>query len=41
MGLTEDRKFFKYARFMGGGDVDFIEVKNKLQNYAHQFVCEK
>lgn len=41
MGQTEGGKFFKYAKFMGNRDVDFIEVKPKLQNYAHQFVCEK
>lgn len=41
MGQTEDGKFFKYAKFMGNRDVDFIEVKTKLQNYANQFVCEK
>ena len=41
MGLTEDGKSFRYARFMGDGDVDFIEVKNKIRNYAEQVVCEK
>lgn len=39
MGLTEDGKYFKYARFVG--DIDFIEVKNKIRNYAEQVVCEK
>ena len=41
MGLTEDGKFFKYAKYMGNGDIDFIEVKTKIQNYARQVVCEK
>ena len=41
MGLTEDGKFFKYAKFTGGDDIDFIEVKTKLRNYAKQVVCEK
>lgn len=41
MGLSEDGKFFKYAEFTGGDDIDFIEVKTKLLNYAKQVVCEK
>lgn len=41
MGLNEDGKFFKYAKFTGGDDIDFIEVKTKLRNYAKQVVCEK
>lgn len=41
MGLNEDGEFFKYAKFTGGDDIDFIEVKTKLQNYAKQVVCEK
>lgn len=41
MGLNEDGKFFKYAKFTGGDDIDFVEVKTKLRNYAKQVVCEK
>ena len=41
MGLNEDGKFFKYAKYTGGDDIDFIEVKTKLRNYAKQVVCEK
>ena len=41
MGLNEDGKFFKYAKYIGGYDIDFIEVKTKIQNYADQLVCEK
>lgn len=41
MGLNEDGKFFKYAKFTGGDDIVFIEVKTKLRNYAKQVVCEK
>lgn len=41
MGLTEDQKFFKYAKYTGGDNIDFIEVKTKLRNYAKQVVCEK
>lgn len=44
MGLTDDRKLFKYARFMGGNNIDFIdfiEIPYKLRNYAKQAACEK
>ena len=41
MGLTDDGKLFKYARFMGGNDIDFIEIPCKLRNYAKQAACEK
>lgn len=41
MGLNEDGKFFKYAKFTGGDNIDFIEVKTKLRNYAKQVVCKK
>lgn len=41
MGLTEDQKFFKYARFDGNLNVQFIEVKTKIRNQANQITCEK
>ena len=42
MGLSDNCKLFKYARFMGGNDIDFIEFKTKIQNYAKQVSsCEK
>lgn len=41
MGLTDDGKLFKYARFMGGNDIGFIEIPYKLRNYAKQAACEK
>lgn len=41
MGLTEDQKFFKYARFKGNSMVELIEVKNKILNQAYQKTCEK
>lgn len=41
MGLTDDGKLFKYARFMGGNDIGFIEIPYKLVNYAKQAACEK
>ena len=41
MGLTEDGKFFKYAKFMGCGAIDFIKVTTKILNYAEQVTCEK
>ena len=41
MGLTYDGNLFKYARFMGGNDIDFIEIPYRLRNYAKQVSCEK
>lgn len=41
MGLTEDQKFFKYARFDGSLDVQFMEVETKLRNQANQITCGK
>lgn len=41
MGLTDDGKLFKYARFMGGYDIEFIEIPYKLRNYAKQITCGK
>lgn len=41
MGWGEDGKLYKYARFMGGDDIDFIEVPYKMRNYAKQVPCEK
>ena len=41
MGLADDGKLFKYARFMGGNDIGLIEIPYKLRNYAKQAACEK
>lgn len=41
MGLTEDRRFFRYARFEGDSKVEFIEVEGKIQNQAIQITCEE
>ena len=41
MGWGDVGKLFKYARFMGGNDIDFIEIPYKLRNYANQITCEK
>ncbi len=41
MGLTEDQKFFKYAKFEGNTKVEFIKAKSKIQNQAVQITCEK
>lgn len=41
MGLTEDGEFFKYAKFMGCGVIDYIKVTTKIRNYAEQVTCEK
>lgn len=39
MGWGDDGKLFKYARFMGWNDIDFIEIPYKLRNYAKQVPC--
>ena len=41
MGLSKDGKLYRYARFMGWDDIDFIEVKNRIYNQASQSTCEK
>ena len=41
IGLSKDGKLYRYAKFTGVNDIDFIEVKTKLKNYARQVVCEK
>lgn len=41
MGLNDNSKLFKYARFAGGDNVDFVEVPQPLLNYAKQTTCEK
>lgn len=40
MGWSDNGKL-KYARFMGGYGIEFIEVPSPLRNYAKQVVCEK
>lgn len=40
MGWSDDGKLFKYARFMDGNDIDFIEIPYRLRNYAKQVPCE-
>lgn len=41
MGMTDDGKLFKYARFMGWNNINFIEVHSQLQNYAKQVTCKE
>lgn len=41
MGFNEKGKLFKYARLDGNGDVEFIETKSRMVNYARQIACEK
>ena len=41
MGVTEGQKFFKYARLDGDSNVQFIEIKTKIQNQANQITCKK
>ena len=41
MGAYEDGILFKYARFEGNFNVDFIEIPYQLINEARQIVCRK
>lgn len=41
MGAYEDGILFKYARFEGNFNVDFIEIPYQLTNEAKQIVCGK
>lgn len=36
MGPSKYGKLYRYARFMGWDNIDFIEVKNKIENQATQ-----
>ena len=41
MGAYEDGRLFKYARFEGNSNIDFIEIPYRLINKARQVVCGK
>lgn len=41
MGAHEDGIHFKYARFNGYGDIEFIETRSRLINFANQITCGK
>lgn len=41
MGLTEDRKLFKYGRFMGNRRIDTIVLPTMIRNQAIQITCGK
>ena len=41
MGFSENVKLFKYAKFNGNGNIEFIETKSRLTNYANQITCKK
>lgn len=36
MGFSEDGKLYRYAKFNGNGNVEFIETKSRLINFANQ-----
>ena len=40
MGFSEDGKLYRYAKFNGNGNVEFIETKSRMINYARQIICE-
>lgn len=41
VGFSENGKLFRYAKFNGNGNVEFIETKLRLTNYANQIACRK
>lgn len=41
VGFSEDGKLYRYAKFKGNGNVEFIETAARLTNYANQITCEK
>ena len=40
MGFSEDGKRYRYAKFNGNGNIEFIETKSRLANYANQITCK-
>lgn len=41
VGFSEDGKLYRYAKINGNGNVEFIETKSRMVNYASQITCEK
>lgn len=41
VGFSEDGKLYRYAKFNGNGNVEFIEYRSRLTNFANQITCEK
>lgn len=41
MGPTEDKKLYKYGRFMGNGKIDSVVLPIRLQNLTMQVTCRK
>lgn len=41
MGVSEDGILFRYARFLGNFNIDFIDLPYQIINEAKQIVCEK
>lgn len=41
MGHTEDKKLYKYGRFMGNGKIDSVVLPIRLPNLAMQVLCGK
>lgn len=41
VGFSEDGKLYRYAKFNGNGNVEFVETKSRLINFANQIACEK
>lgn len=41
VGFSEDGKLYRYAKLNGNGNVEFIESRSRLTNFANQITCEK
>lgn len=41
VGFSEDGKLYRYAKLNGNGNVEFIEYRSRLTNFANQITCEK
>lgn len=41
VGFSECGKLYRYAKINGNGNVEFIESRSRLINYANQITCEK
>lgn len=41
VGFSESGKLYRYAKLNGNGNVEFIETKSRLTNFANQITCER
>lgn len=41
VGFSEDGKLYRYAKLKGNSNVEFIESRSRLTNFANQITCGK